>query len=476
MGALAVLNFAVAVDLTAIQKQEADAQAHLEAAGSDAERKVWQNRLDVLHQLEASIKSMPHPTMAAPVQPVLPPPVGTPGLQVPPMPKAIVRTSPDVARPAARQTPPEIPPPPGKDFASRKPLQEIRAPTMVAIGDLLAPSIHEAPSNPEAARAFAILKRHELAHGAVPVPATPGLAGKLGQAMMLGSRTSEFLPELAKLSDALPRGNKAAREAALDLWKKMGRTPPGDKLLGKMLADASGALSDFLPPPQHGSIADAGGSDIQVDASPPGGTSRVSVILPDGPGGAPERVTFGGHAQTSVDGSDLKTSLAPDEPRVVTKAAAQKQRETVNGVWTDQEGKKWEISGTGDNVVFVSTSDSGHQMKYAGQWSLGLPFATHIVNDIEDIADDLPGDVRADLAANWHPPFAIRLEYRASDNRFEGTWISGVVTYSGLAHMIKMVEDPTWDKPLVLTRSKRITMTFDFFAGAGVLDTPEVQP
>jgi hypothetical protein len=153
-----------------------------------------------------------------------------------------------------------------------------------------------------------------------------------------------------------------------------------------------------------------------------------------------------------VDGGDLKTSVAPEPPRVVTTQDSESLRTTVNGTWTDQDGESWEVSGSGNDIVFVSTSASDHKMEYTGQWNLGAPGATHIVNDVDDIATDLPGDVRSALASDWHPPFAIRLEYRPDEDTFEGVWISGQVTYSGMSHNIKIVDDPTWDKPLVLTR------------------------
>jgi hypothetical protein len=67
--------------------------------------------------------------------------------------------------------------------------------------------------------------------------------------------------------------------------------------------------------------------------------------------------------------------------------------------------------------------------------------------------NSLPDDVRSALATQYHPPFTIKLEYIAEQNELRGEWISGQVTYSGMFHNITLVQDPTWDKPLILTRA-----------------------
>jgi hypothetical protein len=64
--------------------------------------------------------------------------------------------------------------------------------------------------------------------------------------------------------------------------------------------------------------------------------------------------------------------------------------------------------------------------------------------------------VRQALASQWHPPFTVELEYRPETNELRGSWISGQVTYSGIAKTVKVVDDPTWDKPLVLTRKVQV--------------------
>ena len=302
------------------------------------------------------------------------------------------------------------------------------------------------------ARAGAVLNRALVGQKAA-MPTTPGLAAKLADAMMLGGRQQTVMPQLAALNDSLNSGIEAQRRAALALFRTANQSPPSVKALDAMLAKAQSVHNEAAADPQHGRIG-TGSQRIEVDSSPAVGLDRVSVFLPNGPDNKPERVTFDGAVQTEPDafGSNLQPAVSPEPARVVTSKESDDMRARVNGNWVDQHGEVWEITGEGDSVVFDDHYPGGHVVRYPGTWSLGLPVASHLVNDTDDMADDLPSDIKSQLASSYHPPFAIRLEYFPDRDSFEGLWISGQVTYSQWFG-IKVVEDPTWDKRLTLARN-----------------------
>lgn len=334
-------------------------------------------------------------------------------------------------------------------------IKEVRAETMAAIGTALAPYAKpgQAPANKAVAHAADTLRMQQLIASGTTTRADDGLADKLGQAMMLGTRANAFLPGLATLDNSFTQGKDAQRNAARAIWQQAGRTAPDDATLDKMLRAAKEAHDSFAQTPQHGRLA-AGSDRIEVDSAPGTGGARVSVIDPKGDDGKPERVTFGTTESTvpNAAGDGLETKVDPLPPEVVDTKTSDAERAKIDGAWVDQNGEVWEISGKGDAITFVDIYASGHRVTYIGQWSMGIPYASHLVNDVLDMDDSLPGDVKDQLASTYHPPFAVHLEYRADKDQFTGQWISGQVTYSAMWHTVKVVEDPTWDKPLILTR------------------------
>jgi hypothetical protein len=46
----------------------------------------------------------------------------------------------------------------------------------------------------------------------------------------------------------------------------------------------------------------------------------------------------------------------------------------------------------------------------------------------------------------------LKLEYNADKNELSGIWMSGQVTYDGISHEVSIVEVPTWDQRMVLSR------------------------
>ena len=341
------------------------------------------------------------------------------------------------------------------DFAAKHPLKEIRSGTVTNIAAVLEPYKDGAGkgASPGVVRALDILRQKQFKGATSPPRLQKDLVAKLSTALMLGTRGKEFLSDLAWLNDAALTGKEGTKTAILDIWKKAGRKPPSDVEMAKMIDAVKDARGSVLQPPQNGDIPGAG-YNIQIDSSPAAGRTHVSVTVPDGKDGKPERVTFSGRqfTQEAPDHNNLESGLQPDQPREMSSKESEDLRAEVNGDWVDQDGTVWKISGSGESIVFTNVMGTGHAVEYKGVWALGMPTATHIVDNVEDMDGGLPMQVKQQLASQYHPPFTIRLEYNPLESRFEGVWISGQVTYSGMTFQVSIVEDPSWDKPLILTR------------------------
>jgi hypothetical protein len=332
---------------------------------------------------------------------------------------------------------------------------EIRAEAMAGLAAALAPYRNNAnyQLSPVEAKGFDILRQEHLIDGPPP-SARKGLANALGAAMLLGNRTQQFLPELAMLNDAIALGkNNEIRAAIIALQQKAGRSPPSDAALEKMVVDASAAAAGLAPPPQHVSLSRPDYS-IDIDSSPSAGITRVHVVTSGGPDGNLQRVTFSADQKSAPNAAknDIDAGLTPAPTRVMGGEEAAKLHAGLNGQWTDQDGFPWDITGTGDALTLTHTNPNGHRVAYSSKWSLGLIDGTHPVDHPEDLSHDLPEEVRQALASRYHPPFTVKLEFLPDRDQLSGLWISGRVTYGGAFHDISVVEDPTWDRPLVLER------------------------
>lgn len=333
--------------------------------------------------------------------------------------------------------------------------EDLTAATMADVAGVIAPSQQD-PSNiqdPAVARALDILKREHL-DGPPPNLPPSDIADRLGKAMLLGARTRQFLPELSQLYDVLIRNSAAdIRAAVINVQTKAGRKVPADPDIDKLVASAAESIAETGGVSQHVTIARPD-YKILIDASPALGTSQVTVLSRGVDGAKPERVTFSGQAASrpKPDGSGIETSIAAEKPRSIDADRAAALRPSLNGTWIDQDGFVWHVAGEGDSVS-LTQAKSEHPVTYDGRYSLGLIDATHIVDNVLDLGEDLPMDVRQALAATYHPPFKIRLEYSADRDELSGIWSSGQVTYNAMSHAVSLVETPTWDKSLVLTRS-----------------------
>lgn len=140
---------------------------------------------------------------------------------------------------------------------------------------------------------------------------------------------------------------------------------------------------------------------------------------------------------------------APSEP--MNSADAAKLRDAINGLWVDQHGKHWEIAGRDSTVSMTAIYATGHRVVYVGTWNLGLIAALHTIKDPADI-EDLDDDVSRQLATTWHPAFGVNVAFHRVSGQLDGTWSSQHVTYDGMDHAVKSVQEP-WDQPLTLSRS-----------------------
>ena len=303
------------------------------------------------------------------------------------------------------------------------------------------------------------------AAGSPPDP----LADQLSAALKSGPPNPSLMPSLADVYNKLTGPKDPQRAALVALLTKAGRPIPPQNELDEHLKAASDVRANRQSPSQHVTVPGQGGN-IRVDHSPTGGGTAVSVIQ-NGPDGQPTRETFSGQevATPTADGSAIETPVQSNPPREMTQAQSDAALASIGGIWIDQDGNTWTLSdpGKGASMTATETYKSGHTVAYQSNWTLGLLDGSHTVNDVADMDDGLPMDVRQQLAGQFHPPFAIKLEYLPDSNTLRGQWISGTVTYSGMSHAVRVVDDPTWDKALVLTRNP-----WKLASGAGDKEAP----
>jgi hypothetical protein len=303
---------------------------------------------------------------------------------------------------------------------------DLRSDTMINVQEILAPYRDgtKAPESPAVARAINVLQQEDLLHSPQRRPASD-LSDRLGNALQLGTRAHEFLPDLAKLSNTLTAGSEAAQRAAVAaLRAKATGSKPDEAAQRKFVADAQAAQHETLASAQYKSVKRADAT-IRVDYTPSAGRTVLTVISPDS-SGTPERVSFEGDqtAKPTSDGSALTETADPRPPRHVTEADSRQQHDRILGAWIDQNGNLWTIAGNGDALAVTETYAQGHKVLYTSQWSLGEISGAHSVDNVQDMDDTLPMDVRQALASTYHPPFTIKLEYLRDQDRLQGQWIS----------------------------------------------------
>jgi hypothetical protein len=305
-------------------------------------------------------------------------------------------------------------------------------------------------------RAIELLKNAHLAGGGRPSTASGELIQNYGKVLALGTRATQFVPDIISIHDAFgSRDSNAIRDAIRSLMKDAGRAEPNESALDKMVED----LKDVEGSSKSVERATMDDADRTIDVRWEKGTGKVKVDVTDkkGANGEPVRTTFNGEAKTKPDSTGKSLELtgepAGQKPREVTPQKAKDLREKINGEWVDQDGNIWTITGSGSSIT-ATKDESGHKVEYKAKYDLGKLSGEHIVTDSRDVTEPFPGSVKEQLASKFHPPYKINLDVNDDADRMEGTWASLNVTYSGLTGAVELIHDP-YDLLLILTRAQK---------------------
>jgi hypothetical protein len=344
-------------------------------------------------------------------------------------------------------------------FISPCPAADISAEMSALLSDVLRPYQMGAPVpagvDPQVfARTLAILKKEGLVGLPRPATGTTDIADRFGKALALGTRTLQFLSEIGAVYDALTRGDaQAAGEAIRTLYRKAGRTPPQGAALEKLYNDVQAAHNEARQVEQ----VEITRPDYSITVAHRGGKIHVDVVGQKGPDGKPFRTVFDGDVVTRPDASSKNLELAANPasaPRTISPEQAAELRSTLNGKWNDGNGNIWEIAGSGESITLTEIrTNTGHRLVYKGRYDLGKIYGEHIVDDAKDM-NFLPDWVAQQVAANFKPPFRIKLDISAAADQMEGTWASQNVTYNEMESKVKSVQD-WFHEPRILSRPKK---------------------
>ena len=332
---------------------------------------------------------------------------------------------------------------------------DISAETMGYLFDVLAPSSQQGSATaPAAAQALDILRRERLLAGGRPVTTPPDLVESYGKALMLGSRASQFAGEIAAVHNAIARGGKAGLEDAIKaVYVKAGRTAPEGETLERLVKAVRGADSG-APEESERHTLSRDGYTVEIANLRGAGQFRVDVVRKNAAGEA-VRTVFAGERVTRPNGAGrLESRIEPQPPRTLSESDSARLRERLNGVWTDQDGQRWTIAGTGPEILASADRTGKPALDYRGRFVLGDIDAVHWFEAQTDMDDTLPNDVRAQLVG-WQPRLGFRIRLSAGDSgdRLYGTWSSQHVTYGAMDHAVSRVHDP-YDLTLRLTRAR----------------------
>jgi hypothetical protein len=337
---------------------------------------------------------------------------------------------------------------------------DIDARTMGAISDLLSTvSPERPPAGADATtygKAVEALRKAKLAGvGWPPQPGDTALLNAYGRALFLGPRAKQFADQIGQVHDAVISGQPEAVKAAIAaLYVAAGRAAPGGKALDDLVAAAI-AVGGGAPAPTVNHQIEGDGYRIDIADAVAAGKTTIEVTLADGGGGQPARVVFEGSAETRAKsgGEGLERRVQPLAPCVMTAAAAAKIREQLNGDWTAGDGAAWTIEGSGEAIVLTEKRAKGRPLAYQGTYRLGKIDAHHAITDAGDIGEELPAQVRGQLAG-MGLFFTLRLEACRDAARLTGRWGSQHVTYSAAYLQVSKVGDP-YDVAVALVGKSR---------------------
>ena len=305
--------------------------------------------------------------------------------------------------------------------------------------------------------ASVILQEEHLMGGNRPMIKSNDLIEQYTKAFALGNRGPQFATQMAEVHNALASGNvKLAKEAIRRLWQAAGRAEPDNDTLSQLL-EKVGKITNAGDPVERISISKPEHS-IEITWDKASGRVKVEVTDNKPPDGKPNRTVFEGQATTRPDasGKGLETVGQPkrDQLREVAEQRSQNLREKIGGMWRDQDGLTWLISG-GKSTGISATQyySSGHKVVYDGDYKLAKISASHTIKDPKDIREGFPETIKQQIATKYQPPYKIRLDVNDAGDRMEGTWISRHVTYSGLSLEVEEVSRDDFYVPLTLTRA-----------------------
>ena len=335
--------------------------------------------------------------------------------------------------------------------------QDMSAELGALIGDVLKPYQigAPAPAGSDArvlARTLVILKKEGLLNLPRPRTGNTDIVDRLGKALALGSRSQQFLAEIGAVYDALACGDRASGEQAIRaVYKKAGRSLPEVAALDKAYSDVRAA---YAAQPIESERFEIKRPDYTISGIWARASGKMKIEVAGlGDDRQPFRTVFDGDivAKPDSSGAGLEIGVRPaPAPRTATPEETARLGQKLNGRWTDQEGKQWEIAVSGAAVTLTTWNRNGRQIDYPSRYDLGKVAGKHIINHPDDM-EDLPFEVRQQLASTWKPSFGIDLEVSPNGELMEGTWSSQIVTYGGMDLVVKRIHDP-YHVRLVLSR------------------------
>jgi hypothetical protein len=340
--------------------------------------------------------------------------------------------------------------------------QDLSPETLAVLHDVLAPyqGAGQQGTGEEAAAlnaALAALRTERLLGWPRPPVEPIGVAPRLGQALALGNRTREFLPDIAVIWDALVRQDQPGAEQAIQaLYEKIGRKRPEGPALVELMNSVQKFMAASRRVTERTEIKKPDYT-IVIENARGAGRAKVDVVMTRGPDGRPARTTFAGHTTTRADptGTDLVTQVVPAaQPDIMTATQAEALKRKLNGKWRDQRGAEYEIAVDGDSVVVTHHNRAVVPPKaqaYRGQYRLGTINARYEVTSANDMGVQLPETVRKQIAG-WSFGFEIKLEAKEAGGKLEGTWASQYVTHSGAPNYKVDRVHGYYDVALMLTR------------------------
>ncbi len=340
-------------------------------------------------------------------------------------------------------------------FASPASAADITAEQSALVYDLLSSQVPAGPDQDILSRAMGVLKEEKLAGaGSRPYFVEKGLLDRYGKALFLGNRAKEFAPEIGRIRDLVSRGDRKALEKALsELWVKSGRAEPDSKALEPVVASLYGAAGQE-PEETVRHVIDKPNHRVEIIHARAGGKIQVDVTAKNAEGAETERTVFQGVTETmpTKDGMDLQRRIKLERVCTNTPETDKEMAEALNGAWNAKaSGEMWNIEQDGEKIALSNERAKDGPLNYTGTFRLGRINATHVINKVTDMGDELPLSVRSQLTGG-NVSFRVYLELCANKkNLLDGTWSSQHVTYNGMSMEVSRIHDP-YDLSLTLTR------------------------